>query len=335
MGVSGLHGRASLGLINKHKNKSLWLPLTASTSIQCWSLLPQDSWFLWEASPQCSCCLWNTETKAEERLPWGWKEGASTNLQHRDIGCPIGPVFAAVDFHVFQPLNVRLGIAVDLAVKLHIAPNHHSLVGREPCLQDRSVGWPFWNTEEKEILIYPSFFQQGLPSAPFSALLDGKGQQCSVVSAHSDLAGAVSDGGISLLFSKKGANWDCHPFQVSQPPWQPTLLKPKEGEPPESRGSQPHSCHSFSGSSLDQLGNLLIADPRLKCWSKGGFLLASEDAWFSHLGKKPSSCFLYPVMRLFNITTDQLLRENREISPNTSSWYVCLILPYLFSTTQV
>lgn len=202
MGVSGLHGRASLGLINKHKNKSLWLPLTASTSIQCWSLLPQDSWFLWEASPQCSCCLWNTETKAEERLPWGWKEGASTNLQHRDIGCPIGPVFAAVDFHVFQPLNVRLGIAVDLAVKLHIAPNHHSLVGREPCLQDRSVGWPFWNTEEKEILIYPSFFQQGLPSAPFSALLDGKGQQCSVVSAHSDLAGAVSDGE-SPCFSAK------------------------------------------------------------------------------------------------------------------------------------
>lgn len=299
-----------------------------STSIQCWSLLPQDSGLLWEASPQCSCCPCNTGTTAEERLPWGWKEGANTNLQHRDIGCPIGAVFAAIDFHMFQPLNVRLGIAVDLAVKLHIAPNHHSLVGREPCLQDRSVGWPFWNTEEKEILIYPSFFQQGLLSAAFSAL-DGRGQHRSVVAAHSDLAGVVSDGESPLFFSRKGANWDCHPFQVSWP------NKPREGEPPESRGSQPHSCHSFSGSSLDQLGNLLIADPRLKCWSKGGFLLASEDAWFSHLWKKPSSCFLYPIMCLFNITTDQLLRENREISPNTSSWYVCLILPYLFSTTQV
>lgn len=63
-----------------------------------------------------------------------------TNLQHRDIGCPIRAVFAAIDFHMLQPLDVRLGIAVNLAVNLHIAPYHHGLVGREPCLQDWSVG---------------------------------------------------------------------------------------------------------------------------------------------------------------------------------------------------
>lgn len=55
----------------------------------------------------------------------------------------------------------------------------------------------------------------------------------------------------------------------------------------------------------------------------------------SYLGREPGFCFLHPIIRLFNITAKQLLRENNEISPKTSSWYVCLILPYLFSTTQV
>lgn len=91
--------------------------------------------------------------------------------------------------------------------------------------------------------------------------------------------------------------------------------------------SQP--CHSF------WLHNLSITDLRLNCWPKGSLSLVSEDTWSSPWGKKPSSHFPYPITRPFNITTDQLLRENSDISPNTSSWYVCLILPYLFSTTQV
>lgn len=205
---------------------------------------------------------------------------------------------------MFQPLDVRLGITVDLAVKLHIAPYHHGLVGREPCLQDWSVGWPFWKTE-REILIYLSFLQQGFPSEPF----------------------------ISWLFSRKGADWDCRPRCLGHCSTQCFSSHTGKNDLGMAEASQP--CHSFSGPSVDQLSNLLITDLRLNCWPKGSLLLVLEDAWSSTLGKKPSSCFPYPITRLFNITTEQLLRENCEISPNTSSWYVCLMLPYLFSTTQV
>lgn len=109
-------------------------------------------------------------------MPWGWGRGACTNLQHCHVRGPVGSVFAAVDFHVFQPLDVRLGIAVDLAVKLHIAPNHHSLVGREPCLQDWSVGWPFWKTGKRInlnllVLFSPSKYSLKHSSSGFS----GKG----------------------------------------------------------------------------------------------------------------------------------------------------------------
>lgn len=41
---------------------------------------------------------------------------SKTNLEYLNIGCSVGAVAAAVPFYVFEPLNVRLGIAVDLTV---------------------------------------------------------------------------------------------------------------------------------------------------------------------------------------------------------------------------
>lgn len=41
---------------------------------------------------------------------------SKTNLEYLNIGCSIRAVAAPVSFYVFEPLNVRLGIAVDLTV---------------------------------------------------------------------------------------------------------------------------------------------------------------------------------------------------------------------------
>lgn len=164
-------------------------------------------------------------------MPWGWGRGACTNLQHCHVRGPVGSVFAAVDFHVFQPLDVRLGIAVDLAVKLHIAPNHHSLVGREPCLQDWSVGWPFWKTGKRInlnllVLFSPSKYSLKHSSSGFSGervqtrfVLNGCPDHCS-----------------SQGFSS----------QAGKEAFQP--------------------CHSFSEPSADPLSNLLITDMSPNHW---------------------------------------------------------------------
>lgn len=55
--------------------------------------------------------------------------GLQTHLQDVDVGSAIGAIAAAVDLNVFQPLDVRLGIAVDLTVELHVAAHHYRLVG--------------------------------------------------------------------------------------------------------------------------------------------------------------------------------------------------------------
>lgn len=57
-----------------------------------------------------------------------------------DVGGAVGPVAAAVHLDVFQPLDVRLGVAVNLAVELHVAAHHHRLIGRQPRLEDGPVG---------------------------------------------------------------------------------------------------------------------------------------------------------------------------------------------------
>lgn len=57
-----------------------------------------------------------------------------------DIGGAVGPVAAAVHLDVFQPLDVRLSVAVDLAMELHVTAHHNRLIGRQPRLEDGPVG---------------------------------------------------------------------------------------------------------------------------------------------------------------------------------------------------
>lgn len=52
-----------------------------------------------------------------------------TNLEDLNVGCPVRTVAAAVSFYVFEPLNVRLGVAVDLTMELDIAAYHCCGVG--------------------------------------------------------------------------------------------------------------------------------------------------------------------------------------------------------------
>lgn len=61
------------------------------------------------------------------------------HLQNLEVGQPVGPVLAAVLLHVFDPLDVGLGIAVHFADKLHVAPDHRGGVGGQPGLEDGPV----------------------------------------------------------------------------------------------------------------------------------------------------------------------------------------------------
>lgn len=62
-----------------------------------------------------------------------------THLQDVDVGNAVGAVAAAVDFDVFQPLDVRLGVTVNFTVKLDIAAKHHRLIGWQARLEDGPV----------------------------------------------------------------------------------------------------------------------------------------------------------------------------------------------------
>lgn len=64
-------------------------------------------------------------------------------LQHSDVGVSVGAVAAAVLSDVFQPLDVRLGVAVDLADEAGVLPNVYSGVGWETSLENRPVRGPF------------------------------------------------------------------------------------------------------------------------------------------------------------------------------------------------
>lgn len=65
--------------------------------------------------------------------------GLQTHLQDVNVGSAVRAVAAAVDLDVFQPLDVRLGVAVDLTVELHVAAHLHRLIGRQACLEDGPV----------------------------------------------------------------------------------------------------------------------------------------------------------------------------------------------------
>lgn len=54
----------------------------------------------------------------------------------------IGAVATAVLSDVFQPLDMRLGIAVDLADEARVLSDMHSGVGRETSLENRPVRGP-------------------------------------------------------------------------------------------------------------------------------------------------------------------------------------------------
>lgn len=63
-----------------------------------------------------------------------------THLQDVDVGNAVGAVAAAVHLDVFQPLDVRLGVAVNFTVELHVAAERHRLIGRQAGLEDGPVG---------------------------------------------------------------------------------------------------------------------------------------------------------------------------------------------------
>lgn len=64
-------------------------------------------------------------------------------LQHSDIRVSVGAVMTAILSDMFQPLDVRLGVAVDLTDKAGVLPNMHSGVCRKAGLENRSVRGPF------------------------------------------------------------------------------------------------------------------------------------------------------------------------------------------------
>lgn len=64
-------------------------------------------------------------------------------LQHSDVRMSIGAVATAVLSDVFQPLDVRLGVAVDLADEAGVLSDVYSGVGREASLENRPVRGPF------------------------------------------------------------------------------------------------------------------------------------------------------------------------------------------------
>lgn len=53
-----------------------------------------------------------------------------TNLEDLNVRRPIRTVATAVPFDVLEPLNVRLSVAVDLAVELNVTANNGCGVGR-------------------------------------------------------------------------------------------------------------------------------------------------------------------------------------------------------------
>lgn len=75
--------------------------------------------------------------------------GSSAYLEHADVGQAVRPQTAAVDLDVLQPLDVRLRVAEDLALKSHIAAHHRRAVGGQAGLEDGSVGGALWRRRRR------------------------------------------------------------------------------------------------------------------------------------------------------------------------------------------
>lgn len=67
---------------------------------------------------------------------------SKTDLEYLNIGRSVRAVAAPVPLDVLEPLNVRLGIAVDLTVQLDIGADHCCGIGRQSGLKDG----PVWRT---------------------------------------------------------------------------------------------------------------------------------------------------------------------------------------------
>lgn len=65
-----------------------------------------------------------------------------TDLEDLNVGRSVRAVAAPVSDDVLEPLDVRLGIAVDLTVELHVRAHHCCGVCRQSSLKDR----PVWRT---------------------------------------------------------------------------------------------------------------------------------------------------------------------------------------------
>lgn len=76
-----------------------------------------------------------------------------THLQDVDVGNAVRAVAAAVDLDVFQPLDVRLGVTVNLTVELHVAAHHHCLIGRQASLEDGPVRRTLWDRKHGVVSI--------------------------------------------------------------------------------------------------------------------------------------------------------------------------------------
>lgn len=68
----------------------------------------------------------------------------SSYLEDSDVGHTVGADAAPVDLDVLQPLDVRLRVAENLTLKLHVTAHRDRPIGRQPRLQDRSVRRTFW-----------------------------------------------------------------------------------------------------------------------------------------------------------------------------------------------
>lgn len=61
-------------------------------------------------------------------------------LQHSDVWVSVRAVATSVLGDVFEPLDVRLGVAIHLADEAGVLTNMHGGVGREASLKDGPVG---------------------------------------------------------------------------------------------------------------------------------------------------------------------------------------------------
>lgn len=74
-----------------------------------------------------------------EAQSWVSLDSELAHLQNLEIGQPVGPIFTAVLFHMLDPLDMGLGIAVHFADELHIASNHSGGICWQPGLEDGPV----------------------------------------------------------------------------------------------------------------------------------------------------------------------------------------------------